>query len=636
MGNLSRYFYKTLFFLVQSLIDLTIYIRKRLWKYNLDEHDIIDSSIPTDNIYVRSDNGSVFVAASHIKKRYKVYRITLENKITLDCADNHLICVGFGYIKQAKDLKVGEPVSTINGSSRVFKVEELGYSSFMFDLTIANQDQLYYTNNILSHNSIITAIFITWYLLFNYDRNVMCVSQNKDKVTELGDKITVVIKNLPFYLKPGIVTNNVMTKVFDSGCKLVLQTTTENTGASFTIHLLYADEFALVSPQFIREFYRTIFPTLSSSKISRMIITSTPRGLNKFYEIYRDAIESKNNFNPIRVDWYEVEGHDEKWKNDQILDLGSEDDFNQEFGNQFLAGNTLLFKTEILKKLKRHQIKFVHQHLEEFSDRTIDYEGLISWHPKFDMANLKNEACRYLLSLDLGDGNGGDFTAIPIFQILPMSKEEIDLMKIFSEEKDFFKLVQVGLFRSNRVPLPELAILFYHLVIDVMIQENVKAVLEMNHEGNYFRSMVESLYGDDNQIEEEHLFVRFKYNMKDEASQATRVGLTRNEGLNDHGTKVIKDKIKYNQIVMLEYMTVEEALSFAKNKSGQYESQTGNDDCVAACINITHYLSTVDYAEQIDELMQFVPKGFLKEINAKLNKPDIDEDDDDDLADLLM
>ena len=609
-------------------------MRWKLWKYDLSQHDIINSSVPINDIYVKTHNGSAYTAASHIKKRYRIYRITLENKMVLECADNHLICVDFGYVKQAKDLKYGEPVFTSSGGSKVYSIEDMGYLSFMFDLTLANEDKLYYTNEILSHNSIITGIFITWFLLFNYEKNVMCVSQNKDKVVELGDKISVILRNLPFYLKPGIITNNVMTKVFDSGCKLVLQTTTENTGASFTIHMLYADEFALVSPQFIREFYRTIFPTLSSSKISRMIITSTPRGLNKFYEIYRDAIESKNNFNPIRVDWYEVPGHDEQWKKDQIVDLGSEDDFNQEFGNQFLAGNTLLFKTEILKKIKRNQVRFIHQQLEEFADRSITYEGVLTWHPKFDMSNLKNEACRFVLTGDIGDGNGGDYTVFNIMQILPMSKEEIDILTIFSEDKDFFKLVQVGMFRSNHINLPEVAIFLYHLVIDVMIQENVKLVMEMNHEGNYLRNMIENLYGDDNQIEEEHLFVRFKYNMKDEKSQATRTGLTQNEQTKEHGTKVIKDKVKYNQLVMTEYMTIEEALSFAKDKSGKYESQTGNDDCMLTIVNITHYFETTDYAEQIDELMQFVPKGFVTEINTKLNKPDT-SDDPDDYADLF-
>jgi hypothetical protein len=238
-------------------------------------------------------------------------------------------------------------------------------------------------------------------------------------------------------------------------------------------------------------------------------------------------------------------------------------------------------------------------------------------------------------SIDLADGNGGDYTVINILQILPMSKKEITNLKIFSEEKDFFKLVQVGLFRSNKTALTDFAFLLYHLAIDIFMQETVKIIMEMNHEGNYVRHMVENLHGDDNEIEEDHLFIRFKYNMADEQSQATRVGLTQSSKTKSSATKIIKDKIKQNQLVLLEFMTIEEALSFAKNKNGEYESQTGNDDCMMTATNVVHYYDTVDFGEQIDELMQFVPEGFIEEMNLKLNIDRGKTSEDDDYADLI-
>lgn len=631
------YLLKAMYFTLLGLVDLVIWYHWKLWKYGLDGHDIVNSSVPEIDIKVGSHDGYHHVTASHIKKRYHVFEIRLDNGMVMECADEHLICDHFGHNIPADQLKKGMPIACRDGTTaKVVSVKKKRHRCFMFDLTVASKDALYHTNGILSHNSIITAIFIVWYLLTNTDKNVLLVSQSGNKVKELMDKVQVILKGLPFYMKPGVITNNVMTKVFDSGCKLVAETTTDKSGASFTIHLLYADEFALVHHSYIRDFFRTIFPTLSSSDVSRMIITSTPRGMNKFYEIYDDAVHSKNRFNPCRVDWYEVEGRDENWKAEQIADLGSEEDFNQEYGNQFLAGNTLLFRSVVLRRLKRNQCNFIHHEIEIFDDADIEYEGLLSWHPKFDVMQIQNMACQFAFSIDLADGNGGDYSVVNIFQILPMSKKEIDNLYIYTEEKDFFKLVQIGIFRSNSTAIPDLAKMFYHLVTEIFIQENCKATLENNHEGNYFRTLVDTMYSDDNTIEDDHLWVKYKKKMGDDKDSNWKVGLTNNENIKDYACKVIKDKVKYNQLVPMEHMTVEESLSFAKNKKGKYESQTGNDDAIMTCVNKVHFFETIDFVEQCENILGFMGKEFQQELNMKLNKFDTESiDEEDDYADLL-
>ena len=393
-----------------------------------------------------------------------------------------------------------------------------------------------------------------------------------------------------------------------------------------------------------------------------MIITSTPRGMNKFYEIYDDSIKSKNRFNPIRVDWYEVPlsdkdlsdrgyareeidrmyadgksiGRDDIWKAEQVGDLGSEEDFNQEYGNQFLAGNALLFKSSVLKKLKRYQTKFIHHDIEIFDSVEIMYEELLTWHPKFDIMQIQNKACQFGFSIDLGDGNGGDYSVINIFQILPMSKKEIDAVKIYTEEKDFFKMVQIGMFRSNMVPIPDLAKIFYHLITDIFIQDNCKTVLENNYEGNYFRHLVDTIYGDDNIIEDDHLWVKFKAKKDDEKSKKWKIGLTNNEKTKDYACKVIKDKVKYNQLIPIEYMTVEESLSFAKNKSDKYESQTGNDDAIMTCVNLVHYFEAIDFVDQCEGILPFMGVEFHQELNIKLNRYAVEsKEGEDDYTDLL-
>jgi len=645
-------------FLIASITNGLIYLNYSLYKYDLTEHEIIDSCIPSDDGYkAETINGYVPMMASHLKKKSVIYRVETEDGLSIECADNHLLYTPKGQTIFTRKLKVGYSVLTRKGISKVSKVKKLSKKKFVFDLTIGTGNHSYYTDDFVSHNSIVSGIFIVWYLLCNSHKTVVLTSVNEKKVKELVEKIENILKELPFYMKLGMIYKNVLSHKYDNECKLLAETTTSASGAGATAGLFYADEFALIQKRLIREFFRTVYPTLSASEVSRMIITSTPRGLNKFYDIYTDALNSKNIFNPIRTDWYEVPLKYDKngepvrdkngniiyrgdeWKLKETAQIGSEQDFNQEYGCQFLAGNTLLFNTSLLRKIKRLQTEFVHRQIEVYEDRGIQYEDLLKWHPLFDMGNLQANHTKFVISIDLAEGGGGDYSVVNIHQILPMSEKEIKRLYIYTEEKDFFKLVQVGMFRSNKVAIPELSILFYHLVTEVIIQDNVKCVLENNYDGNYFRHQVNKLYGENNEIEEEHLWVQFPYNMKDDNQsdeRATRYGLNNTEGTKDHGCKVVKDKIKYNQLIVVEKMTVEESVSFAKNKKGKYESQTEHDDCIMTEINITHFYETIDYIEQIDELMEFCSDEFIELMSSKLNKVLVEEGGDEDITDVML
>ena len=325
----------------------------------------------------------------------------------------------------------------------------------------------------------------------------MVTSENGDKVEELVDKIDVIMRELPFFIKPGMRVNNIYTKVYDNGCKLKAQKTTENTGASFTIHLLYCDEFALVNKKYLNAFFRTIYPTLSSSNISKMVITSTARGMNKFYEIYDNAVNGKNDFNPMRTDWWEVpkqdnDGNplldengnilyrDEKWKQSQVETLGSEEDFNQEFGNQFDSGSDLLFGSEIMRSMRVMEKKFIPHEFYSLEDIDFgfDYRRYLTWHPQFRIEELLNQKNQFVVSIDLSDGGGGDYQILNFFQILPMTANEIDRQINAISYKDYFKLVQIGLFRCNSVSIEIFAKFVYHFLAKSIISDNVKLVLE--------------------------------------------------------------------------------------------------------------------------------------------------------------
>ena len=206
-----------------------------------------------------------------------------------------------------------------------------------------------------------------------------------------------------------------------------------------TADLLYMDEFALIDDKFLNIFYRTAFPTISANANAKVFISSTPRGLNKFFDIYDGALRGKNNYHPLRVDWYEVPGHDETWKQAQIEDLGSEEDFNQEFGNQFLSNGEMIFNTDVMRKLRRISIKYKYVEIDDLIEINEDIDWTkLTWHPSFDLSAINDGNTRWLMTIDLGGGEGGDYTVFSIFQVLPMTKKDMKGLKLYTRENDFF------------------------------------------------------------------------------------------------------------------------------------------------------------------------------------------------------
>ena len=149
--------------------------------------------------------------------------------------------------------------------------------------------------------TVTASIFNAWYITFNYDKTTLLLANKSESTKEIIDKAKVVLENLPYFMKPGILKYDVMTVRADNGCRLVGQSTTSKSGIGFTIHNLYLDEFAHVHPTIVDSFYENIYPTLSASKVSRINITSTQNGFNKFYDIYSAAQKGENEYVPTRI-----------------------------------------------------------------------------------------------------------------------------------------------------------------------------------------------------------------------------------------------------------------------------------------------------------------------------------------------
>ena len=464
--------------------------------------------------------------------------------------------------------------------------------------------------------TICSAIFIAWYVLFNYDKNALILSNKGGTTKEIIDKVKAILENLPFFLKPGLLKYDVMNMKFDNGCRIVGQSTTGKAGIGFTIHLLFLDEFAHIHHTFVNSFYENVYPTLSSSKVSRIIITSTPNGYNKFFEIYDAAEKKLNEFAAFRVDWWQVPGRDEKWKTQETKNLGSEEAFNRQYGNQFMASSNLLLNGSSIKKLKSGEQKYVFIDFEEFERISMDLSRFIFFSNEYTGDEFKDKSRYWVFSVDIAEGVGGDYTVINMFEVVPMKPKDFTRVLSPSSINDFFGLKQVGVYRSNEHSVEDISKILYTLSIDIFYQENTKLVIEYNTYGATVINHLQTIFPQRNEFDEE-MVVKFKH--RHDAS-SSKFGLKIKKDNKTLFCQNLKKYIEQNRVYVSDTVTVKELSTFGRTPSGSYIGQMGHDDHVMTCVAVTEFLTTLDFSDYVEEILDEIDSEIYDKMEEELQK----------------
>lgn len=706
-------------FIKNNLITFLYWVIKLIEKFeyrnlNLDEENIDDKIIDTisldEEFFVQSDIGLVPVTHIHLTQPYTHYDIELENGIKLSCADIHILFDKNLKEIYAKDLQVGNFLSTIDGNKKVIKVKKTNRKTSMGDLSIDHPSHRYYTNGILSHNTISSSIFMLHTILFNNDKNVMIVANKGDTATEIVDKIKSIYTLLPFFLKPGVKTWNQKSLTFENGCRIKTSARTKTPAIGFTIDLLYLDEFAHIPSNIIEPYYTAAFPTVSAIKNSKIIITSTPNGMNLFHKILTNAERpdgdpQKNNFKATRVYWHQVPGrfvtylrlNDHKlyenklkkedilkvvndkwgsvtkvkmgwnidiqkdvisifnndkckdedikgymfengdgveisfhniaevttWKEEAIKDIGGEDAFNQEYGLRFINASKSLLNEAIIEDLLNQKIPYEYKEIDEFSNLRFSYENL-KWIKDSNIYVPSNrKEYKIVMSIDLSEGLGQDYSVINIFKVANKSKELIELQKdSYTSIVDFFKLDQIGLYRSNIVSLKQMAEIIYLLSFEYFDPENVRIVLELNNYGNTLLSEMPHVFDGKNDYGSS-IFVRYKHRVD---SPEEKIGLK----VNKNKKLLIKDyqdRMASKSFHITNQENIHEITTFVKHKTAagniKYAADVGNDDCVMSVVNASSIFEKNEFKEICEDYLESYVDSETKEyINECLKNSD--------------
>ena len=701
--------------IIVSIIKLIIQFVEKV-EYNfisIDEDDIskkILNSISVSGHKVKTDTGYEELSDLHLTQPYTHYELKTESFEIL-CADNHIVFDEQMNEVFVKDLKVGDKIQTERGLEGVVNLSKTKFKSSMFDASVNHKNHRLYTGGILSHNTISAAIFMLHKILFDNDKNIMIVANKGDTAVEIVDKIKSIYSLLPFFLKPGIKTWNQKSLTFENGCRIKTSARTKTPAIGFTIDVLYLDEFAHIPSNIIEPYYSAAFPTTAAVQNSKIIITSTPNGMNLFHRLLTDAERpdgdtQKNNYKAMRVYWYQVPGRfvtylrlnnhklyehgltkedlfnyckekwanktniemnwnsdlqkdvihvynnencsdDEvkslsiednrgfqvpirslseitTWKEEAIKDIGGEDAFNQEYGLRFINASKSLLNEAIIDELLRNKKNYIFEEISEFDKKIKFSYSDLKFVDDYELfIPLKRKEYKVVISVDISEGLGQDYSVINIFRINNKTKEIIDIQKNnYKSLVDFFKLDQIGIFRSNIISIKQLSELLYLICFEYFNPENVKVVLELNNYGNTLLAEMPHVFDGKNDYGSS-IFVRYKHRIdSNEEKVGLKVGENKNLMVKDYQELMYSKGFGINnEDTIREITTIVKHITTAGNT--KYAADVGHDDCVMTIVNTTSIFKKNEFKEMIDEWStKHTEKEMMQFINQCMNNID--------------
>ena len=433
-----------------------------------------------------------------------------------------------------------------------------------------------------SGKSISSVVYLLWYACFHPEKTIAILANKGAVAREMLARITLALENLPFFLQPGCKALNKGSIEFSNNSRIIAAATSGSSIRGLSINLLFLDEFAFVEND--AQFYTSTYPVVSAGKETQIIICSTANGVgNVYHKLWEGAVTDTNEFKPFRVDWWDVPGRDEKWKQTTIANT-SELQFEQEFGNTFHGrGNTLIAANHLLAQKAYDPIEYI--------ENVYVYKKGKHKHD-------------YIMTVDVAKGRGQDYST---FTIIDISTDPFE---------------QVCVFRDNNISpmlLPDLIYKYARMYNDAYI------IVESNDQGSV---VCNGLYYD---LEYENMFV-------ESAVKANAIGATMTRRVKRIGCSTIKDLIEQKKLNINDAQTIIEMTTFV-SKGNSFMAMAPNHDDLMMNLVLFAWFTTTDifqsitdidmknllYKEQLKAIQDdMIPFGFIE--NAVDDRPKYEKD----------
>ena len=380
-----------------------------------------------------------------------------------------------------------------------------------------------------------TVGYMLWAAIFNDEYTVGILANKGQLARDILGRIQKAYEYLPPWLQQGIMTWNKGSLELENGSKIFAYATSAAGVRGGTYNLIFLDEFAFVPHNMAVEFFTSTYPVISSGQTSKVIIVSTPNGLNLFYKMWTDAIENRSTYKTVEVHWSQVPGRDAKWKEETIRNT-SEEQFRQEFETEFIGSNATLISGSKLRSLAFHNPI----HMEEGLDI---YEQPIPGH-------------LYIASVDCSEGVLLDYSAINILDVTQVPYR------------------QVAKFRSNKIPLLFLPTIIYSLAKKY---NEAFALIETNNIG---QQVVDILHYD---LEYENIYKTEQHHIKGQSissgfKRSTSFGVKTTKSVKKIGCANLKTLIENDKLIISDFDTIAELNTFVRVRDSYAAEEGSNDD----------------------------------------------------------
>ena len=381
--------------------------------------------------------------------------------------------------------------------------------------------------------------YILWYILFNEDKFVAILANKAPTAREILNRIKIAYEALPLWLQQGVRTWNKGDIELENNCRVMATSTASSAIRGYSISLLYLDEFAFVPSNIADEFFTSVYPTISSGTQSKILISSTPNGMNHYYRMWTEAAEGQNGFKHIEANWRQVPGRDQAWADDQRRILG-EEKFLQEMECEFMGSAGTLLSAAALKSLAF--VKPLHT-----SENGIK------------IYNQPQEGHNYIIVADTSRGKGLDYSACVVIDCaIPY--------RVVATYKD-----------NNISPL------VYPSILKKMgdYYNQAYALVEINDNG---QQVVDSLFED---YEYENILstvdIKSKIALTWGYGNKSNRGIRTTKSVKRLGCSIVKNLIEQQKLIIEDFDIIAELSTFIA-KGTSFEADDGSHDDLVMCL----------------------------------------------------
>ena len=386
-----------------------------------------------------------------------------------------------------------------------------------------------------------TVGYMLWCVLFQEDYTIAILANKGQLAQEILSRLQKAYEYLPLWLQQGIIVWNKRNIELENGSKIYAYATSAAGVRGGTYNLIFLDEFAFVPKNMADDFFTSTYPVISSGQTTKVIIVSTPCGLNHFYKMWVDATEKRSLYKPIEVHWSMVPGRDAKWRDETIRNT-SEEQFRQEFETEFIGSAATLISGAKLRSLA-------------FYNPLSSIDGL-------DIYEEPKSGHLYIATVDCSEGVGADYSTINVIDVSQVPYR------------------QVAKYRSNKLPL----LFFPTIIYSIASRYNEAfALIETNNIG---QQVVDILHYD---LEYENIYKLEHHHIKGQSisggfKRSTSFGIKTTKSVKKIGCANLKTLVESDKLIINDFDTIAEMNTFIRIRDSYAAEEGNNDDLVMGLV----------------------------------------------------